>query len=35
MGPSMNRQIWIDVARGIGIFLIVVGHTLSGRQFRI
>lgn len=30
----MRKRIqWIDVAKGIGIFLIVLGHTLQGRGF--
>lgn len=26
----MNRISWIDIAKGLGIFLVVVGHTLIG-----
>jgi acyltransferase len=29
-----NRVSWIDVARGIGIILVVYGHTLSADSFR-
>ncbi|MCE9531484.1 MAG: acyltransferase [Planctomycetes bacterium] len=28
--PGSLRLEWVDYARGIGIFLVVVGHTLSG-----
>ena len=27
---NASRIVWIDVARGIGILLVVVGHTLRG-----
>lgn len=29
-----NRISWIDVARGIGIILVIYGHTLSSHSFR-
>ncbi len=30
LAPQTSRLAWVDYARGIGIFLVVVGHTLRG-----
>jgi fucose 4-O-acetylase-like acetyltransferase len=32
----MNQRIeWIDVAKGIGIFLVIVGHLISHDNFNL